>query len=595
MALEKAPPSIETQFDEEVFENQRYMPLRGWSPNFLSRLERQRFSDRLGVRSSASFPEVPLPMGWYWESEWVVDRQGNVDAEGWQYGFEFTQLSWPPKPGEERQQAMHVVRRRRYVRRRRRDHRGSVPPPSPPKNTETAGDDASEYAARVVDLGLLQPGERMSLPLECFSGDLDVVVKFRPAAESSAEPFAWSRVVAGAPASSSTVNGLNLAELKDGLSVLLKSEEERSASRRTGGDDSGFWTAALVEGRSVPVHTRYGVERSFDWLVTLAPPLLLDNALSMPAQAIVASEQGSGVFEGTILAGNAIPVHHVDPLLPLVFKYEPVGLQYDDKGPLRIHPNQILASRDSPLLLSCNFRGVPNPAVALQGNQMVTGFVTCRTLISEGFGSDWTPVEPTSSSKTKQGKGSLYAPMQLRMFSPVSIQNRSELPVQFAVVDLGPVQRSEGSQHASSVGLLGALEQIQSTPSQGALADGPRSIDVSDPRKPLRSAPLCATVVSGASLGLASYPILQTNELFGLQLRVEGSGWSEALPLANHQLGGAGAGPNGSSHGGNTMSTGSSSAYLMRFTDHASGLAKEVLVSFDLGGGRGQDSSLQVR
>jgi vacuolar protein sorting-associated protein 13A/C len=48
--------------EEEVFEYERYLPLRGWSPNHLSALDPRQFSRfRNGSNGTSSFPRVPLP------------------------------------------------------------------------------------------------------------------------------------------------------------------------------------------------------------------------------------------------------------------------------------------------------------------------------------------------------------------------------------------------------------------------------------------------------------------------------------------------------------------------------------------------------
>jgi vacuolar protein sorting-associated protein 13A/C len=48
--------------EEEVFEYERYLPLRGWSPNHLSSLDPHQFSRyRNGSHSISAFPRVPLP------------------------------------------------------------------------------------------------------------------------------------------------------------------------------------------------------------------------------------------------------------------------------------------------------------------------------------------------------------------------------------------------------------------------------------------------------------------------------------------------------------------------------------------------------
>lgn len=33
--------------------------------------------------------EFFLLFGWVWSMNWLIDRNGNVDEEGWFYGFDF--------------------------------------------------------------------------------------------------------------------------------------------------------------------------------------------------------------------------------------------------------------------------------------------------------------------------------------------------------------------------------------------------------------------------------------------------------------------------------------------------------------------------
>ena len=50
--------------EEEVFENERYIPIRGWgSRGALLPGERRRYSSRSGARSTSEFPSPPLPPG----------------------------------------------------------------------------------------------------------------------------------------------------------------------------------------------------------------------------------------------------------------------------------------------------------------------------------------------------------------------------------------------------------------------------------------------------------------------------------------------------------------------------------------------------
>ena len=77
-----APPSQQQPREElELFENQRFMPLRGWgSRGFLLPTERRRWSvGRDGNRvapSSSDFPAQSLPPGREWDGPWRVDDGG---------------------------------------------------------------------------------------------------------------------------------------------------------------------------------------------------------------------------------------------------------------------------------------------------------------------------------------------------------------------------------------------------------------------------------------------------------------------------------------------------------------------------------------
>jgi vacuolar protein sorting-associated protein 13A/C len=50
--------------EEEVFENERFMPIKGWgSRGNLLPAERKRYSTRDAAQSFNDFPSVPLPEG----------------------------------------------------------------------------------------------------------------------------------------------------------------------------------------------------------------------------------------------------------------------------------------------------------------------------------------------------------------------------------------------------------------------------------------------------------------------------------------------------------------------------------------------------
>lgn len=99
--MAKAPQG--TQVPVEVFLNERYIPLRGWSSGHLLPTDREMFShgdgspnsgyagERHGTPSEAG---LQLPMGWQWTGDWTNSiGNPNFDKEGFQYAFNWTSSS----------------------------------------------------------------------------------------------------------------------------------------------------------------------------------------------------------------------------------------------------------------------------------------------------------------------------------------------------------------------------------------------------------------------------------------------------------------------------------------------------------------------
>eukprot|EP00052_Salpingoeca_macrocollata_P020806 m.175674 g.175674 ORF g.175674 m.175674 type:complete len:2346 (-) comp21363_c0_seq2:105-7142(-) len=129
---------------EEVFENQRYYPIRGWSAKLLP-TDRPSFSSLDGSEQRTKEEvDEELPEGWRWESdEWQVDEARAVDANGWEYSFEFNGDYYPAK------KRTHFVRRRRWIRTRIRVEEYKFVPASAKPSTadgEEAIEDGWEYA-----------------------------------------------------------------------------------------------------------------------------------------------------------------------------------------------------------------------------------------------------------------------------------------------------------------------------------------------------------------------------------------------------------------------------------------------------------------
>lgn len=56
----------EGAIQEEIFENERYLPIRGWASGCLLPTERRRYSTRNGSQSFNDFPTMHLPPGQRW-------------------------------------------------------------------------------------------------------------------------------------------------------------------------------------------------------------------------------------------------------------------------------------------------------------------------------------------------------------------------------------------------------------------------------------------------------------------------------------------------------------------------------------------------
>ena len=119
---------------EEVFENQRYQPFRGWGsswPGHLLPTDCGKWSNRLGLpkvgTQSQMFELVApaLPPNWVWlETEWQIDLSGTkeerTDKDGFYYGImAFSGLKdFPPDPGSGKKTMKQFIRRRRWSRTR---------------------------------------------------------------------------------------------------------------------------------------------------------------------------------------------------------------------------------------------------------------------------------------------------------------------------------------------------------------------------------------------------------------------------------------------------------------------------------------------
>ncbi|GLH00192.1 Tectonin beta-propeller repeat-containing protein [Gryllus bimaculatus] len=106
---------IPIRIKEESYENERWLPVEGFSSRLLP-TDRYHYSSQDGTRDR-SFDKVTLPsMAWQWEGEWhretTLDGQP-LDHDGWTYAVDF------PATFHAKKQWKSCVRRRKWIRYRR--------------------------------------------------------------------------------------------------------------------------------------------------------------------------------------------------------------------------------------------------------------------------------------------------------------------------------------------------------------------------------------------------------------------------------------------------------------------------------------------
>eukprot|EP00043_Microstomoeca_roanoka_P019046 m.208684 g.208684 ORF g.208684 m.208684 type:complete len:2004 (-) comp16932_c1_seq2:1013-7024(-) len=108
--VEFDPETAVDSVTEELWENQRLIPFKGWRKP----VSHANFSS-LDMKEELSKDGFELDEGWAWETDWQVDTARPCDHEGWEYGVAFSSKTFFPA-----KKRIHTVRRRRWTRTRRR-------------------------------------------------------------------------------------------------------------------------------------------------------------------------------------------------------------------------------------------------------------------------------------------------------------------------------------------------------------------------------------------------------------------------------------------------------------------------------------------
>lgn len=196
--------------EEEVYENERWVSLKGWAASNLRPDDPSHFQHQRQLYDS--FPDVPAPVGWEWDSGWELDRGGGaLEKDGWAYGPSFEAATFPPPPGAHKAAPTDTVRRRRWVRLRRRAGDAK------PSGGSQAGARPSPHGQLIRDrqvLGLAHPGEALPLPIDWYRTGKQL--QLRPVMDAAAAAVHdWS---VGATAGSHT---LVLDSLDEGITRLV--------------------------------------------------------------------------------------------------------------------------------------------------------------------------------------------------------------------------------------------------------------------------------------------------------------------------------------------------------------------------------------
>ena len=102
--------------DIEVFESERYYPLRGWRAPKDAIVKARYSRHKSGRGSQKRFPDVKAPKGFRFEGPWELDKPPNlVNDDGWAYGAIWLR-KWPPPRGSDKSKG-RATRRRRWFRR----------------------------------------------------------------------------------------------------------------------------------------------------------------------------------------------------------------------------------------------------------------------------------------------------------------------------------------------------------------------------------------------------------------------------------------------------------------------------------------------
>ncbi|PQQ07890.1 uncharacterized protein Pyn_00513 [Prunus yedoensis var. nudiflora] len=243
--------------------------------------------------SHQGIPAVELPPGWEWVDDWHLDMASVNTADSWVYAPDVDSLKWPESFDPLR--FVNYARQRRWIRNRKQN-----------------------VTNHEIHIGLLKPGDTISLPLSGLAQPGMYVLRLRPSNLSNPIEYSWSSVVDG----SEQAEDSSKSKLCSGISVssLTESEELLYCTQISGTSSSvlhKLWFCMGVQATDIAKDIRSDPIQ--DW-----------NLMQESGNFVDCSR---GVF----FPGKTVDVYNADIRKPLFFSLLP------QRGWLPIHEAVLLS------------------------------------------------------------------------------------------------------------------------------------------------------------------------------------------------------------------------------------------------------------
>ncbi|XP_031479692.1 uncharacterized protein LOC116250249 isoform X3 [Nymphaea colorata] len=390
---------------EEIFENQRYQPVSGWTSKCpgISKNDPGPWSTRDYSHSSKDFFEPALPNGWKWTSDWTIDKSLFVDNEGWAYASDFQSLKWPPLSSRMcRKSVLDFVRRRRWIRIR-----------------ELFSETTSKIS-RVI-LPIIKPGSSLVLPWKSMINSEPLCLQVRPFVEGCQDTYFWTRTITNDPPS--FIHGNNERDA-EGLAFFSRSSTNQSGpvcafmlnqlekkdmllfTTRCNNKEGAFWFSIGTDASILQTELNSPV---YDWRISLSPPIKLENKLPYHAEySIWEKDEGNRikVHNGIVSRGCSAFIYSADVRKPIYLSWMAEGGWVSEK--------------DSVLIL--------DPAL---------GHVSSFWLVNQKKN------RKLRVSVEHDLGGTVSASKTVRIFVPYWISNDSGLPLSCQMVEVEPSEKMD--------------------------------------------------------------------------------------------------------------------------------------------------------